>query len=80
MAVHTTGKTHLIYETMGQMEAQLDPDRFLRIHRSHIVNIARIRELHPYFNGEYIVLLGNGTKLKISRSYRERARVILGIV
>jgi two-component system LytT family response regulator len=79
MAVLTGTKTHLVYETMAQMEAQLDPARFLRIHRSHIVNIGRIRELQPYFNGEYIVLLGNGTKLKISRSYRESARAALGL-
>lgn len=79
MAVHTGAKKHLVYETMTQMECQLDPVRFLRIHRSHIVNIGRIRELQPYFNGEYVVLLSNGTKLKISRSFRDRARAALGI-
>jgi two-component system LytT family response regulator len=79
MAVHTGAKTHLVYETMGDMESQLDPGQFLRIHRSHIVNIRQIRELQPYFNGEYTVLLTTGAKLKISRSYRDRARVALGI-
>jgi two-component system LytT family response regulator len=63
---------------MGAVEAQLDPQRFARIHRSTIVNLERIRELQPYFNREYIVVLKDGTKLKLSRSYRERLDLHFG--
>jgi two-component system LytT family response regulator len=76
--LHVGEKTHLLRETMGAIEAQLDAQRFARIHRSTIVNLERIRELQPYFNREYIVVLKDGTKLKLSRSYRERLDVHFG--
>ena len=76
--LHVGEKTHLLRETMGAIEAQLDPQHFARIHRSTIVNVERIRELQPYFNREYIVVLKDGTKLKLSRSYRERLDVHFG--
>jgi two-component system LytT family response regulator len=63
---------------MAAMEETLDPRRFARIHRSTIVNIARIRALEPFFNREYIVLLHDGTKLKLSRSYRDAFDARLG--
>jgi two-component system LytT family response regulator len=56
---------------MQELESQLDPQRFVRIHRSIIVNLERIRELHPHFNGDYIVVLEDGIQLKLSRSRRE---------
>jgi two-component system LytT family response regulator len=56
----------------------LDPSHFARIHRSTIVNLDRIRELQPWFHGEYIVVLKNGSKLKLSRSYREQLGVLMG--
>jgi len=62
---------------MNELEAKLDPARFLRIHRSSIVNIERIRELQQHFNGEYIVLLHDGTELRLSRSRREQLRTLL---
>jgi two-component system LytT family response regulator len=65
---------------MARMAAQLDPQLFLRIHRSQIVNISRIKELQPHFNGEYIVVLQSGVKLKISRGYRTQAKAVLGLV
>jgi two-component system, LytTR family, response regulator len=71
-------QTHLFRETMTQMEARLDPQRFVRIHRSRIVNADRIKELQPWFNGEYVVVLRNGTQLRLSRSYRERLEQQLG--
>lgn len=75
VALHTkTGKTHLIHETMTAMEARLDPGVFLRVHRSTIVCIARIKQLEPHFNGEFVVVLDDGSKLKLSRSYLENAR------
>ena len=76
--VHAGPERHLVRETMGAMEARLDPARFARIHRSTIVNLARIRELQPTFNGEYAVLLHTGTKLTLSRGYRDALRSRLG--
>jgi len=57
---------------------RLHPDTFFRIHRSRIVNIARIKEVQPWFNGEYVVILRNGTKLTLSRGYREKLQERLG--
>jgi two-component system LytT family response regulator len=79
VALHVNGKTHLIHETLLQVEHTLDPRRFLRIHRSTIVNVDRIKELQPYTNGEFIVILHDGTRLKLSRSFRERANEVLGL-
>jgi two-component system LytT family response regulator len=69
--VHANGVVQEVRKSMGEMTALLDPSRFVRIHRSTIVNIARIKELQPYFHGEFIVVLHNGTQLKSSRSYRD---------
>lgn len=76
--LHSGAETHLIRETMNALEQRLDPTRFLRIHRSTIVNADRIKELRPWFHGEYIVLLRNGTELTLSRTYRERILQALG--
>ncbi len=76
--LHTATDSHLINESMSDLEQRLDPQHFLRIHRSTIVNVHRIKELVPHFNGEYFVVLDKQTKLKLSRSYRENARRILG--
>jgi two-component system LytT family response regulator len=69
--LHTGETTHLLRETMSGMEEQLDPDRFLRIHRSTIIDTDRLEELRPYGNNEYIVVLDDGTELKLSRTYRD---------
>ncbi len=69
--VHTGKTDHLIRETMHHVESQLDPTMFVRIHRAVIVNIDRIRELQPWFAGDYIVILRDGRQLKLSRTYRE---------
>jgi two-component system LytT family response regulator len=69
--LHVGKKAHLLREKMQDLESQLDPERFVRIHRSIIVNLERIKELHPHFNGDYIVVLEDGTQLKLSRSRRE---------
>lgn len=76
--LHTGGKTHLVRQTLGALEAQLDPQKFVRIHRSAIVNIERIKELHPMFTGEHMVVLENDTKLTLSRSYKNKLFEILG--
>ena len=65
-------ETHLLRETMNHLEGKLDPDKFLRIHRSRLVNIDRIKELHPLFNGDYTVILLDGTELTLTRTYRDR--------
>ncbi len=70
--LHAGREAHMIRETMNGIEAKLDPDKFLRIHRSTVVNIDRIKELHPMFSGDYAVILRNGTELALSRNYRER--------
>ena len=79
VALHVKDKTHLVYDTLTKMEEKLDTSRFLRIHRSTIVNISRIKEMLPHFNGEYIIVLKNDTRLKLSRSYREKAKACLGL-
>jgi len=70
--LHLADDSHLFRETMNGIEARLDPRRFVRIHRSRIVNSDRIKELQPWFNGEYVVVLQNGTRLTLSRGYREK--------
>jgi two-component system LytT family response regulator len=69
--VHTRSVTHEIRRTLNDILASLPNDRFLRIHRSTIVNTARVRELQPWFHGEYVVILDSGAKLKLSRTYRD---------
>jgi len=71
--------THLIRETMQSLEARLDPAHFLRIHRSTIVNLERIKELQPWFGGEYVVVLRDGRKLTLSRTYRVRVQQLLEV-
>ena len=78
VSLHTGAETHLIRETMNALEQRLDPRRFLRIHRSTIVNADRIKELRPWFHGEYVVLLKNGAELTLSRTYREKILNLLG--
>lgn len=76
--MHAGRDAHLVRETMSALEAQLDPAAFVRIHRSTIVNLARIRELQPMFHGDYTVLLRDGRELTLSRNYRDRLEKLLG--
>jgi len=76
--LHLGEEAHLFRETMTRMEARLDTRRFVRIHRSRIVNTERIKELQPWFNGEYVVVLRNGTRLPLSRGYRDKLQEQLG--
>jgi two-component system, LytTR family, response regulator len=76
--LHLAEDSHLFRETMNNMEARLDVRRFVRIHRSRIVNTDRIKELQPWFNGEYVVVLQNGARLTLSRGYREKLQERLG--
>jgi two-component system LytT family response regulator len=74
----TGGKQHLLRETFSELEQHLDPGAFVRIHRSYIVRIDRIRELRPQSNGDYRVYLRDGTQLPLSRTYREQVLALLG--
>ena len=76
--LHTGRQSHLLRETMSALEAQLDQQTFLRIHRSTIINRDRIRELLPQSHGEYSVVLQDGTQLRLSRSYRDKLSALLG--
>jgi two-component system LytT family response regulator len=76
--IHAGVEAHLVRETLQSLEGRLDPAKFLRIHRSTIVNLDRIRELHPLFHGDYAVRLRDGTELTLSRNYREKLGEPLG--
>jgi two-component system LytT family response regulator len=77
--IHAGKQAHLLRKSMGEMTSMLDPRQFVRIHRSTIVNIDRVKELQPWFHGEYVVVLRDGTKLKLSRGYRDNlASLITG--
>lgn len=76
LRLHVGDTTHLLRETMNNLEVRLDPECFWRIHRSTLVNVDRIRELQPLFHGDYVVILRDGTELTLSRTYR---RQLLGL-
>lgn len=76
--LHVGNESHLVRETMNNIEKQLNPQKFIRIHRSTIININKIKELQPYFNGEYKVVLQNNTHVILSRGYRENFTSVLG--
>jgi two-component system, LytTR family, response regulator len=75
--VHIGQKQFLVRETMTNLETRLDPERFLRIHRSIIVRKDRIKELEPLFQGDYSVVLNDGTRLTSSRGYRDKIQSFL---
>ena len=76
--LHVGQKAHLLRETMNSLEARLDPRKFLRVHRSAIVNVERIKELQARYCGDYEVFLGDGTQLRLSRGYREKLQELIG--
>lgn len=75
--IHAGTEGYYLRETMNSFEARLDPSRFIRIHRSTIVNLAKIKELQPCNNGEFIVVLRNGKELSLSRGFRDRIQNFL---
>ena len=77
--VHTAGRFHVLREPLRELETRLDPARFFRLHRSAIVNLARIKELQPHFHGDGVVLLQDGSRLRVSRARRERLHQLLGL-
>ena len=76
--LHVGKTSHSLRKSMGEMSAMLDDRQFVRIHRSTIVNIARVKELQPWFHGEYVVVLVDGTRLKLSRGHKEKLAALLG--
>ena len=71
--LHVGREAHLLRETMSHLATKLDPDKFVRIHRSTIVNVDRVKELQPLFSGDYVAILHDGTQLNLSRAYREKS-------
>jgi two-component system LytT family response regulator len=69
LRLHAGKETHLLRETMNHLQSKLDPDKYLRIHRSTLVNIERIKELQPLFSGDYTVILRDNTQLALSRTH-----------
>jgi two-component system LytT family response regulator len=76
--VYDQTKHYLLRETISGLEEQLDPKQFLRIHRSAIVKIDKIKELQPWFHGEYRIILENGKQLTLSRNYRANLQDVVG--
>jgi two-component system, LytTR family, response regulator len=76
--VHVGRDSHLLRESLTALENKLNPKLFARIHRSSIVNVERIKELQPWFHGDYRVILNNGTELILSRTYRKRFQELIG--
>jgi two-component system LytT family response regulator len=75
--LHSRGESYQLRESMKRMEERLPRGTFVRIHRSAIVNLDRVRELQPWFHGEYVVILTDGTKLTASRAYASRLRELM---
>ncbi len=78
VALHSEGKSYLKQQTISSLESGLDPDRFVRIHRSYIVNLERIARIEPYSKDSRVVVLNSGTQLPVSRAGYDRLRVLLG--
>lgn len=74
MCVHTDAETLVVRARLSELESQLDPNLFLRVHRSIIVNAERVRSLRPHDNGEYFLTLDDGREVKLSRSYRDQLK------
>jgi two-component system LytT family response regulator len=77
LRLHVGRELYAMRGTMSYIESVLDPRKFVRIHRSTLVNIDRIKEMQPLFNGDQLLILDNGTQLPMSRTYRERLQSLL---
>jgi two-component system LytT family response regulator len=78
VTLHAGTRRHLVRGSLAGLEARLDPRRFARIHRSWIVNVDRIREVHGWGHGDALLVLEDGTELRMSRRYRERLPELFG--
>jgi two-component system, LytTR family, response regulator len=77
VVLHRPKSTHMINDSMNNLEGKLDPGQFVRIHRSTIINLRYIDNLQPYFNGEFYITMKNGVRLKLSRNYKDKLKTIL---
>ena len=77
MCVHATDGTHIMRKTMKELETDLNPKKFARVHRSAIVNIKFVKKLVSHISGEYHLILENDTELKVSRSHRDRVKSMI---
>jgi two-component system LytT family response regulator len=71
-SLHVGDTAHLLRESLNELEQRLDPERFVRVHRSAIVNVARVREIHPLFHGDGALVLAGGARVKLSRARRDQ--------
>jgi two-component system, LytTR family, response regulator len=76
--IHTGKETHLVRETMANFEGDLDRRKFVRVHRSAIINIDAIAEIRTLFHGDFSIVLRNGTEIPLGRTYREKLEGLLG--
>jgi two-component system LytT family response regulator len=76
--LHTARGAHTIRDTLANLETRLDPARFVRVHRRVIVAIDQIKEMHPHFAGDQVLLMKDGAKLRVSRTRREALMARLG--
>jgi len=76
--IHLADRIHELRETMAALAARLDPRRFARVHRSAIVNVQRVRTIHPWFNGHHVVTMDNGQQLRMSRYQHETFLRLVG--
>ena len=75
--IHAGKATHVIRETITEVLAKLPQTRFVRVHRSIVVNTERIREVQPWFKGDYVLILNDGTKLRSGRTYRTVVQALI---
>lgn len=80
VSLHEGKQTHLLRQTMDEIEKQLDSRKFFRVHRSAIVNLDRVREVHPLFRGDCALVLADGTQLRLSRSRRKAFEALFASV
>jgi two-component system LytT family response regulator len=77
-SLHVAGKTHLLRRSMASLEEELDPARFVRVHRSAIVNVDRVKEMQQSFRGESVLVLRDGARVRVSRARREELERRMG--
>jgi two-component system LytT family response regulator len=78
VSLHSGKEAHLLRDTISALESQLDPKKFLRVHRSTIINLDRVKELQSWFHGDYRIIMQTGKELMLSRSYRDRLSGLFG--
>ncbi len=76
--LHAGRETHVVRETMADIALKLPAERFARIHRGIIVNADRVKEIQPWFKGDYVLILHDGTKLRSGRTYRQTVQTLIG--